>query len=368
MGMILMRKRQLVLEDGTVLTGTAFGSMDPSTGDVIFNTSMTGYQEVLSDPNYNGSIVVMTYPVIGGYGINRDDFESITPFVKGMIVKEVVDEPSNFRSEESLDSYMKTHGIPGISGIDTRMLTRILREKGTMKGRIITEGDDQSLAPTGDDLSDLLVRETSITKPYIVPGKGKRIVVIDLGMKQSILHELMERDCDVTVVPYDYTVEEVLATKPDGVLLSNGPGNPDQIKRTIATIKSLLGQVPIFGIGLGHQLLGLACGASIAKLHVGNYGTNYPVKDLVTDQTWLTTQSRQYYIEETSIKDSNVTITHRSLNDKTIEGIKHNTYPAFSVQFNPEGAPGSNETNFLFDQFIDLIEAHILQNGADYHA
>ena len=363
-----MDKRQLVLEDGTILTGKAFGSMNPSTGEVIFNTSMTGYQEVLSDPNYNGAIVVMTYPAIGGYGINRDDFEAITPFVKGMIVKEIVEEPSNFRSEESIDEYMKKNGIPGISGIDTRMLARILREKGTMKGRIITEGDDKALPPTGEDLSDLLVRETSITKPYIVPGKGKRVVVIDLGMKQSILHELMEREFHVTVVPYDYDVEAILANKPDGVLISNGPGNPTQLKQTLETIQSLLGKTPLFGIGLGHQLLGLASGAKIKKLHVGNYGANYPVKDLQTDKTWLTTQSRHYYIDETSLKDTALTITHRSLNDQTIEGVRHTKHPAFSVQFNPEGAPGSNETNFLFDQFIELIKEHTLQTGADSHA
>src|SRR5690625_857012 len=363
-----MTKRQLVLEDGTVLTGKAFGSMDPSTGEVIFNTSMTGYQEILSDPNYNGSIVVMTYPSIGSYGINRDDFESITPFVKGMIVKDIVREPSNFRSEESLDDYMKKHGIPGIYGIDTRMLARLLRKKGTMKGRIITEGDDKALPPTGDDLSDLLVRETSITKPYLVPGKGKRVVVIDLGMKQSILHELMERNCNVTVVPYDYSAEAILATKPDGILISNGPGNPVQLEQTMITIQNLLGKVPMFGIGLGHQLFALACGASSAKLHVGNYGTNYPVKDIKRDKTWLTTQSRHYYIVEESIRNKNLKITHRSLNDQTIEGLFHTEYPAFSVQFNPEGAPGSNETNFLFDQFIDLIEEHTLKNGADDHA
>ena len=368
MRMISMHKRQLVLEDGTTLTGTAFGSMNPSEGEVIFNTSMTGYQEVLSDPSYNGNIVVMTYPSIGSYGINRDDFESITPFVKGMIVKEVVMEPSNFRSEETIDSYMKQHGIPGIAGIDTRMLARILRKKGTMKGRIITVKDDEVPQASMDEPLDVLVRETSITKAYIVPGEGKRIVVIDLGMKQRILHELMERHCDVTVVPYDYNAAKILATKPDGILISNGPGNPIDLHQTIATIQSLFGKVTIFGIGLGHQLLALASGANIAKLHVGNYGTNYPVKDLQTDQTWITTQSRHFYVEEASLQSTALTITHRSLNDQTIEGLRHTEYPAFSVQFNPEGAPGSNETNFLFDQFIELIEEHTLKNGADDHA
>lgn len=363
-----MYKRQLVLEDGTTLTGTAFGSMDVSEGEVIFNTSMTGYQEVLSDPNYNGNIVVMTYPSIGSYGINRDDFESITPFVKGMIVKEVVMEPSNFRSEESIDSYMKQHNIPGISGIDTRMLTRILRKKGTMRGRIVPVGEKEILPSKENESKDHLVRETSITKPYIVPGEGKRVVVLDLGMKQRLLHELMERHCDVTVVPYDYHAEQILATKPDGILISNGPGNPEHLEQTVATIQSLFGTVAIFGIGLGHQLLALAAGANIAKLHIGNYGTNYPVKDLRTEQTWITTQSRHFFVEESSLEHTPLKITHRSLNDQTIEGLRHTKYPAFSVQFNPEGAPGSNETNFLFDEFIELMETHRLKNGADDHA
>lgn len=364
-----MHKRQLVLEDGTVFTGMGFGSMSDSSGDVIFHTSMTGYQEILSDPNYHGNIVVMTYPAIGSYGINRDDFEAITPFVKGMIVKEVVNEPSNFRSEESLDAYMRQHGIPGISGIDTRMLARMLREKGTLTGRIVPYENGKVVSvETVIKEPTHLVKEASISKPYIIPGDGKRIVVIDLGMKHRILHELMARNCHVTVVPFNYRLAEILAMKPDGVLISNGPGNPAVLKETIETVQALLGKVTVFGIGLGHQLLAIASGAKTAKLHVGNYGTNYPVKDLATDQTWLTTQSRHYYVEESSIKQTKLQITHRSLNDQTIEGLRHAEYPAFSVQFNPEGAPGSNETNFLFDQFIKMMEEQTLKNGADRHA
>lgn len=363
-----MHKRQLILEDGTTLSGTGFGSLDDAAGDVIFNTSMTGYQEVLSDPNYHGNIVVMTYPTIGSYGINRDDFEAITPFVNGMIVKEVVDEPSNFRSEETLDAYMKRHHIPGIAGIDTRMLARMIREKGTMKGRIVREGaNDVSFENTDEDTVSL-VEATSITKPYIVPGDGKRVVVIDLGMKHRILHELMARKCDVTVVPYNYKIEEMIATKPDGVFISNGPGNPTKLSETVKTIQALLRQVPIFGIGLGHQLLAIAAGAQIKKAHVGNYGTNYPVKNIDTDQTSLTTQSRHYYVDEASVQHTSLQITHRSLNDQTIEGLRHKEHPAFSVQFNPEGAPGPNETNELFDDFIDMMEQHTLTNGADNHA
>jgi len=363
-----MHKRQLILEDGTVFNGTAFGSMEEVSGDVIFNTSMTGYQEVLSDPNYHGSMVVMTYPSIGGYGINRDDFESITPFVNGMIVKEAADEPSNFRSEETLDAYMKQHHIPGIAGVDTRMIARLLREKGTMKGKIVQAGEVSTSITAKEEHPTSLVQDTSITKTYIVTGDGKRVDVIDLGMKQRILHELMARKCDVTVVPYNYELEQIIGTKPDGILLSNGPGKPTGLTKTIQTVQALLGKVPIFGIGLGHQLLAIAAGASIDKLHVGNYGTNYPVKNLATDQAFLTTQSRHYYVEESSLQYTALQVTYRSLNDDTIEGIKHTKHPAFSVQFNPEGAPGPNDTNYLFDEFVEMIDKYNVKNGEDHRA
>jgi len=366
-----MTKRQLILEDGTVFTGTAFGSSDTSIGEVIFNTGMTGYQEVISDPNYYGNIAVMTYPSIGTYGINRDDFESITPFIKGMIVKELNDEPSNFRSEESLHTFLQEHRIPGIAGIDTRMLTRILRKKGTMKG-IITdlhhskEGALKDLSVEKEE--QLPVKETSITKPYIVPGQDTRIVVIDLGMKHSILHELMKRNCHVTVVPYDYSLENILRFKPDGVLISNGPGNPANIAHTIATVKTLIGKIPLFSIGLGHQIFAIACGAKTSKLKVGHYGVNYPVKDETNQKSWITTQSRHYIVEENSLKNTDLQITFRSLNDNTIEGLMHKKHPAFSVQFNPEGAPGSNETGFLFDEFLQMIEEYLQKNGGSNYA
>lgn len=365
-----MNNRQLVLEDGTVFIGKAFGSEEKKTGEIIFHTGMTGYQEVISDPTYAGKIAVMTFPSIGTYGINRDDMEAITPFLHGIVVKEVCHEPSNFRREETLDDFLKKSGIPGISGIDTRMLTRLLRKKGTMRAMMtnMTEAPHHVLEELKTDNMTLPVQATSITKAYIVPGRGLRIVVVDLGMKQSILHELTRLQCHITVVPYNYSVEDILRFKPDGVLISNGPGNPEEITETINTIKHLLGKIPLFGIGLGHQLFALACGGKTKKMHVGNYGNNFPVKDVQTDKTWITTKSCQYCVEETSVQNTDLHISFRSLNDGTIEGLQHNKYPAFTVQFHPEGAPGSNETNYVFRTFLQMIEEKRDKNGVNHHA
>lgn len=363
-----MGKRKLILEDGTIFTGEAFGGEADVKGEVIFHTGMTGYQEIVSDPSYFGKIVTLTYPSIGAAGINRDDFESIKPYVNGIIAREICQEPSNFRNEETIDQFLKKHNIPGIAGIDTRMLTRQLRQKGTVKG-IITdvELDSDEYKQLQIDEESTFVEETSITRPYIVPGRGKRIVMIDFGMKHSILHELTSRNCHVTVVPYNYQTEDILRFKPDGILLSHGPGNPNLLTSTIETIKSLLG-LPMLGIGFGHQLLALACGATINKRAVGQYGTNFPVKDVQSDQTWLTTQSSNYKVEESSLKHTSLNVTFRSINDDTIQGVIHSIYPAISVQFNPEGAPGTNETNFIFDQFLELMEERQLENGGLPHA
>ncbi|HLS22854.1 MAG TPA: carbamoyl phosphate synthase small subunit [Pseudogracilibacillus sp.] len=354
-----MHKRYLVLEDGAIFAGEAIGATVEAKGEVVFYNGMTGYQEMVTDPNYNGKIVVMTYPLVGNYGINRDDFESISPHIEGLIVKELSTVPSNFRSEETLDSFLTRHQIPGITGVDTRKLTRHIRKANQLRG-VITDKKDISintLFSHSDWPKRNLVEEVSITKPYIVPGHSFRITVVDLGMKHSILHELTERQCNVTVVPYNYDAESILRFKPDGVLFSNGPGNPNDYPEVVRTVRDLLGNIPIFGIGLGHQLLALATGASIERLRVGHYGKNYTVKEMATNRTWSTTQSRAFYVTEKSLDLERINITYRSGNDHTIEGISHKQYPAFSVQFNPEGAPGSKETNFLFDQFLDLIKA-----------
>lgn len=366
-----MTKRLLILEDGTTFRGTAFGDQTSTYGEVVFNTGMTGYQEVISDPAYYGQIITLTYPLIGGYGINRDDFESITPFINGLVVKKAIHHPSNFRSEESLDQFLQAHGIPGISGVDTRMLTRVLRNKGTMRGAIVNA--EQSIEEvverlrTKEEETDQ-VKQTSISKPYIVPGRGLRIVLIDLGMKHSLLRELTERQCHITVVPYNYDADCILRFKPDGVLLSNGPGNPEHVQETVETLERLLDKIPVFSIGLGHQLFAKACGVKTKKLKVGHHGTSYPVKDLANDKTWITTQNRNYTVDESSIENTDLTITHRSLNDHSVEGLKHNVFPAFSVQFNPEGSPGSEETNSLFDTFLKLIKQYQVKQEVNIHA
>jgi carbamoyl-phosphate synthase small subunit len=352
-------KRQLILEDGTIFIGQAFGSDANTMGEVVFNTGMTGYQEILSDPSYCGQIVTLTYPLIGNYGINRDDFESITPAVKGFIVKETAEFPSNWRSELSLDKYFKIKKIPGISGIDTRKLTRIIRQYGTLKGSICSMEEDveevlKLLRTT--ELPNNQVSQVSTKNSYPSPGRGKRVVLVDFGMKHGILRELNGRSCDVIVVPYNTTAEEILQLSPDGIMLSNGPGDPKDVPEAIEMIKGILGKVPFFGICLGHQLFALACGADTVKMKFGHRGSNHPVKDLATGKIAITSQNHGYTVEENSIEGTSLEITHIALNDGTIEGLRHKDYPAFTVQYHPEASPGPEDANALFDQFLQMIE------------
>ncbi|ALX47404.1 carbamoyl phosphate synthase small subunit [Lentibacillus amyloliquefaciens] len=353
-----MTKRQLVLEDGTIFTGDGFGAETKSTGEIVFNTGMTGYQEVITDPSYCGQIVTMTYPLIGNYGINRDDFETVTPFIHGIVVKELSGHPSNFRSDETLHDYLKANDIPGISGIDTRQLTKSIRNHGTMKA-MMTDADKPS-----EELIDMVknlpdktdqVKTVSTVKPYVVPGRGRRIVLVDLGMKHSILRELTKRDCHVTVVPYDYGAENILRLKPDGIMLTNGPGNPKHVPEMVAMVKSVLGKIPLFGICLGHQLLALACGADTEKMAFGHRGANHPVKDLEKNKTVMTAQNHSYVVIHDSLSGTDLVITQESLNDHSVEGIRHKTYPAFSVQYHPESSPGPEDTPYLFDEFLQMI-------------
>ncbi|UJL47873.1 carbamoyl phosphate synthase small subunit [Virgibacillus sp. NKC19-16] len=354
-----MRKRQLVLEDGTVFIGESFGSEKVTTGEVVFNTGMTGYQEVISDPSYCGQIVMMTYPQVGNYGINRDDFETISPFIHGFIVKEVCDYPSNFRSEEGLDSYLKANDIPGITGIDTRKLTKVIRQSGTMKAMITTMDDFYEVAV--ERLQNMpmqrdQVQQTSTVKPYVVPGRGMRIVLVDFGMKHGILRELTKRNCHITVVPYNYGTENILRLKPDGIMLTNGPGDPKDVPEAIEMIRNLLGEIPIFGICLGHQLLALACGGDTEKMKFGHRGSNHPVKDVKTLKTYMTSQNHSYAIREHSLENTDLEVTQFALNDHTIEGIRHAIHSAFSVQYHPESSPGPEDTSHLFDDFIQMIK------------
>ncbi|WP_226037961.1 carbamoyl phosphate synthase small subunit [Aquibacillus saliphilus] len=356
-----MGKRQLVLEDGTTFTGTGFGSMEQSIGEVVFNTGMTGYQEILSDPSYCGQIVTMTYPLIGNYGINRDDFETITPSIHGLIVKEVCDTPSNFRNEESLDSYLKANNIPGIAGIDTRKLTKIIRKHGTMRAMFTSTDqvlEESVLTIEQTQVMKDQVESVSTIKPYVVPGRGYRIVLVDFGMKHGILRELTKRYCHVTVVPYHYSAENILRLKPDGVMLTNGPGDPKDVPEAIEMITSIIDSVPVFGICLGHQLLALACGADTEKMKFGHRGSNHPVKDLLENKTYITSQNHGYAVRLDSLSNTKLELTQIALNDHTVEGIQHSILPAFSVQYHPESSPGPEDTNHLFDEFLSKIKSH----------
>ncbi|MFC4409276.1 carbamoyl phosphate synthase small subunit [Chungangia koreensis] len=356
-----MKKRYLVLENGSIYEGVAFGAEKASVGEVVFNTGMTGYQEVLSDPSYCGQLVTMTYPLIGNYGINRDDFESIEPAAKGLVIRELAEEPSNFRSERSLNEFLIQKGIPGISEVDTRRLTREIRNYGTIKGYFTEAGADLDKATvlaelSSTDLPTDQVASVSIKRSYASPGRGKRVVLVDFGMKHGILRELNRRDCDVVVVPYNATANEVLSLNPDGIMLSNGPGDPKDVPEAIELLNGVLGKVPVFGICLGHQLLALACGGNTFKLKFGHRGGNHPVKSLVTGKTFLTSQNHGYSVDPESLKGTDLEVTEIALNDGTVEGLRHKKHLAFSAQYHPEASPGPEDSNFLFDDFIDMIQ------------
>ncbi|OZM58527.1 carbamoyl phosphate synthase small subunit [Lottiidibacillus patelloidae] len=352
-------KRMLVLEDGTVMIGKAFGSEKLTGGEVVFNTGMTGYQELLSDPSYAGQIVTMTYPLIGNYGINRDDFETMKPAINGLIVREACRYPSNWRSEFSLHEFLKIHEIPGLEGVDTRKLTRIIRRFGTLKGRLCSLEEDPEVIAS--QLSSMpedknVVQRVSTKSPYASPGRGARIVLVDFGMKYGILRELTKRSCDVIVVPYNTTAEEIRRLNPEGVLLSNGPGDPKDVQEAIEMIKGILGHIPILGICLGHQLLALAGGADTVKMKFGHRGSNHPVQHLETGKVYMTSQNHSYAVDEMSLEKTPFTVTHKALNDGSIEGIKHNTLPAFSVQYHPEASPGPEDANEHFDDFLQMVK------------
>jgi carbamoyl-phosphate synthase small subunit len=361
-GVIGMQAR-LLLEDGTLFSGKSFGADAEMTGEVVFNTGITGYQEVLSDPSYCGQIVTMTYPLIGNYGITRDDFESIRPFVHGFVVRRHEPVPSNWRAEYSVDSLLKEYGIPGISEIDTRMLTRIIRHYGTMKGILTTS--NKPVEELKEMLGDTTIAElrnqvakTSTPQMFTSPGPKERIVLVDFGAKSGILRELTSRGCDVMVVPHDTTADEIRRLHPDGIQLSNGPGDPKDVPYAVNMVKELLGEYPIFGICLGHQLFALAAGADTEKLKFGHRGGNHPVKELASGRCYITSQNHGYTVNEDSVKGTDLEVTHINNNDKTIEGLKHSKFPAFSVQYHPEAAPGPQDSSYLFDQFLEMIRDH----------
>lgn len=351
----------LLLEDGTVMKGRAFGARVKQSGEVVFNTGMTGYQEVMTDPSYCAQIITMTYPLIGNYGINREDFESLQPYIHGFVVKEYCEYPSNWRNEMTLDEFLKERNIPGIYDIDTRKLTRLIRERGTLKGMIVSDVTDDELPELQKQLRMIDVPRDQVSivstkNAFHCPGTGPRVVLVDFGLKAGILRELTKRHCDVRVVPYNTTAEEILRLKPDGILLSNGPGDPRDVREAVQMIKGVLGNIPLFGICLGHQLFALACGADTEKLKFGHRGANHPVKDVERGVTFLTSQNHGYTVRADSLQSTRLKRTHIAVNDQTIEGLRHLDYPAFSVQFHPEASPGPFDNNHLFDQFITMMQ------------
>jgi len=357
----------LVLEDGTVFEGSSFGAVGEVIGEMVFNTGMTGYQEVLTDPSYCGQIVTMTYPLIGNYGVNLEDIESAKPQVKGFAVREMCKTPSNWRSLETLSDYLDRNGIIGIEGIDTRALTRILRDSGSMKGMISTQ-QDLNLSAIADKIRQFTVEDPvlQVTTEAIryFEGSGVRVAVVDYGMKQNILRSLLKRNCEIYQFPATATSEEILAVQPDGILLSNGPGNPKDCVHQIRTIKELIGKKPLFGICLGHQLTALAMGCDTKRLKYGHRGCNHPVKDMERDINYITSQNHGYTIIEESIDKSKMIISHRNINDDTVEGIIYTDVPVYTVQFHPEASPGPGDTAYLFDRFFEMMKC----KKGDQHA
>jgi len=387
-------KALLVLEDGTVFEGRSFGVSGERVGEVVFNTSITGYQEILTDPSYKGQIVTMTYPLIGNYGINSEDPESRGPQVEGFIVREYSELPSNWRSEKSLGEYLREHNVVAIEGVDTRALTRHIRLEGAMKGILSTlDLDPHSLlakcraAPglVGRDL----VRLVTPSHPYLwrattPPLERKKpvtegprdqlafnfdkglpeaeeeehrfhVVTIDCGVKFNSLRRLRERGCRVTVVPAHTSAEEILSLQPDGIYLSNGPGDPAAVTYVFETVRELLGHCPIFGICLGHQMIGLACGGRTFKLKFGHRGGNQPVKNLKTGRVEITSQNHGFAVDADSLEGTGLRVTHINLNDYTVEGMEHETLPVFCVQYHPEAAPGPHDADYLFTRFMELM-------------
>lgn len=352
-------KRLLILEDGSVYEGTAFGADHFQVGELVFNTGMSGYQEVLSDLSYCGQIVMMTYPMIGNYGINHDDFEAWTRRYSGSWCASAASSRANLRSDYTLDEFLKMKNIPGIQGVDTRAITRKLRTSGTMRAIMADEGADVEeivkILKNTELMHDQVAR-VSTRNPFPIPNRGRRVVLMDFGAKLGIIRELSKRNCDLTVVPYDTDAQSILDLKPDGVMLSNGPGDPKDVPEAVATIRELMGKVPLFGICLGHQLISLASGANTVKLKFGHRGCNHPVINLASGKVEMTSQNHGYAVELDSLEGTDLVMTHQALNDKSVEGVRHTKYPVFSVQYHPEASPGPEDSNYLFDQFMELME------------
>ena len=380
-----MRERAiLVLEDGSAFRGEPFGGDANAEGEVVFNTGMTGYQEIATDPSYRGQMVVLTHPLIGNYGVTRGDEESVRPWIAALIVRGYYPDPSNFRSEGDLDGYLRAAGVPGITGVDTRALTRRLRSSGTMRAvlaRYVVERDGEpdiaeltARARAATPLSEKdLVHETSVASAYrfrldgpvlaappaLADAGGRRVVAVDCGIKVNILRSLARRGFEVVVVPHSATAAEILALDPAGVLVGNGPGDPATLPGEVAMVRGLLDAgLPLMCICLGHQLLGQAIGGTTSRLKFGHHGGNHPVKDLATNSVHITSQNHEFQVDRNSVPtDSGFFVSHINLNDGSVEGLAHPTRPVFSVQYHPEGSPGPQDNQYLFDRFVALIEA-----------
>ncbi len=351
-------KAFLILEDGTVFEGTSIGSKKEVISEIVFNTSMTGYLEVLTDPSYAGQTVVMTYPLIGNYGITPD-MESERPWVDGYIVRELSRMPSNFRCEGTIQDFLTEHDIPGIAGVDTRALTKTLRDKGTMNGMITTDENyniEEILPKLKAYRTGNVVDKVTCKEPKILKGKGKKVALLDLGAKNNIAKSLNERGCEVTIYPAHTTAQEILDTKPDGIMLSNGPGDPKECESIIAEIKKLYeSEVPIFAICLGHQLMALATGADTYKLKYGHRGGNHPVKDLATGRVYISSQNHGYAVDAKALDEKVAVPAFTNVNDGTNEGLKYVGKNIFTVQFHPEACPGPQDSAYLFDRFITMM-------------
>jgi carbamoyl-phosphate synthase small subunit len=370
----------LALADGTVFRGKAFGAIGQAEGEIVFNTSMTGYQEILTDPSYEGQLVAMTYPQIGNVGVNHEDVESRRPFVRGFVVREYRHEPSNWRAEQPLGDYLAAHDIPGIECIDTRALVRHLRDHGAQEAVLSsTDLDAERLVRRAKDVPSLvgrdLVAAVTCREPYewtdgawrpggsqtleqVTAARGRpplRVVAYDYGIKQNILRKLVDAGCTVRVVPATTSARDVLSLRPDGVFLSNGPGDPDAVAGAREQVAALLGNVPVFGICLGHQILGLALGGRTYKLKFGHHGGNQPVKDLSTGKVEITAQNHGFAVDPDSL-GARARVTHLNLNDRTVEGIAVEGQPTFSVQYHPEASPGPHDAAYLFRRFVDMME------------
>ena len=353
-------KAFLILEDGTVFSGTSIGSEKEIISEIVFNTSMTGYLEVLTDPSYAGQAVVMTYPLIGNYGICHEDMESLKPWPDGYIVRELSRMPSNFRSEDTIQHFLESNDIPGIAGIDTRALTKLLREKGTMNGMITTNEnyDLEEVLPKIREYSPRgVVRKVTCTEKSVLPGNGFKVALLDFGAKRNIARSLNERGCQVTIYPAYTKAEEIIADAPDGIMLSNGPGDPKECVEIIEEIRKLYNtDIPIFAICLGHQLMALATGGDTYKLKYGHRGGNHPVKDLKTGRVYISSQNHGYVVDTDSLDEKVAVPAFMNVNDRTNEGLAYTVKNIFTVQFHPEACPGPRDSAYLFDRFLEMME------------